>query len=176
MNRRPAFALLLPLALGLACSRPAPDPYPVVPGPVASPELTARLAERDRLLFELVFEREDEAALGDLLCEDFQFVHDKWGLVAQSREAFVEKIRQGFAEQRAGRDGRARRELVPGSMKVYPIAASGAIQTGRHRFYGLEPGKPDALRESGQFFHVWRLENGTWRLARVYSFDHHPGA
>jgi len=59
-------------------------------------------------------------------------------------------------------------------MAVYPMQNYGAIQTGSHRFFGLEPGKPDTLRESGRFFHLWKKVDETWKLSRVFSFDHHP--
>ena len=83
-------------------------------------------------------------------------------------------IRSNFARRATGENVRARRELVPGSMAVYAMAQHGAIQTGEHRFYGLEAGKPDSLRETGKFFHVWRKVGGRWKLAQVFSYDHRP--
>jgi hypothetical protein len=57
-------------------------------------------------------------------------------------------------------------------MNVYPLNKYGAIQIGTHRFYAIQQGKPDRLTETGQFTHVWKEENGQWRLARVLSYDH----
>jgi len=73
---------------------------------------------------------------------------------------------------KSGDDFRARRELVAGSMKVYPLNNYGAVETGEHRFYALAEGKSDQLTESAQFLHVWKNENGQWKLARVISYGH----
>jgi hypothetical protein len=49
---------------------------------------------------------------------------------------------------------------------------NGAIESGTHRFYAMSNGKPNRLTEVAQFIHVWKEENGRWRLARVLSYDH----
>ncbi len=167
------------LALLAACrkTQPAALPHPVVSGPTASPALTAELQALDRRLFELVFDRQDDTALRALITDDFQFHHDKSGLgTFTSPEAFVSAIRQNFERRATGENVRARREPVSGSEAVYAMAQHGAIHTGEHRFYGLEAGKPDQLRETGRFFHVWRKVESRWRLAQVYSYDHRPGS
>ena len=74
--------------------------------------------------------------------------------------------------QRQGVDYRARRELDPASVKVYPLNNYGAIHTGLHRFYKkLENGK-EQLVEVAQFTNVWKNEKGSWKLTRVLSYDH----
>ena len=55
---------------------------------------------------------------------------------------------------------------------MYPINNYGAIETGTHRFYAVKNGEPDRLTETSQFTHLWKEENGQWRLARVLSYDH----
>jgi hypothetical protein len=165
----------LGLILGCRTAQPADVPHPVVAGPAASPELAAELTALDRRLFALVFDRRDDDALRALLSDHFQFHHDKQGFdTFTSPEAFVASIRQDFERRATGENVRARREAISGSEAFYPMAKHGAIHTGMHRFYGIEPGKPDQLRETGRFFHVWRLEQGQWKLAQVYSYDHHP--
>ena len=73
----------------------------------------------------------------------------------------------------SGEDFRARRELVAGSLEVYPMRDYGAFETGVHRFYRVEAGKPDVLTETGKFAQLWkRGEDGKLRLARVISYDH----
>lgn len=109
-----------------------------------------------------------------MLADDFEFFHDKFGQIASSPRQFVESVRQGCEAQEKGTNVRARRELIQGSMAVYPMNNYGAIQTGSHRFFGLEPGKPDRLRESARFFHAWKQVDGKWKLARAFSFDHRP--
>ncbi|MBI3131129.1 MAG: nuclear transport factor 2 family protein [Acidobacteria bacterium] len=168
-------ANLLALSLGCRTAKPTPLAHPVVSGPTASPALVAELKALDRRLFELVFDRRDDAALRALLADDFQFHHDKGGLgTFTSPEAFVASIRQDFERRATGDTLRARREPIAGSESVYALAQHGAIHTGEHRFYGLEAGRPDQLRETGRFFHVWRKAEGHWKLAQVYSYDHRP--
>ena len=63
-----------------------------------------------------------------------------------------------------------RRELVPGSIEVYPITDYGAIETGLHRFCHEENGKPDC--GTFKFMHIWQKKNNQWKITRVASYDH----
>ena len=69
-------------------------------------------------------------------------------------------------------DTRVTRTLIPGSLEVYPLQGYGAIQIGRHVF--AKKGEPGS--EVARFVHLWKHEDGVWRLARVLSFDHRPSA
>jgi hypothetical protein len=82
------------------------------------------------------------------------------------------KRRDKCKRQEEGVDFLSTRKLVPETMKVYPLNNYGAIQTGAHRFYAIQKGKPARLTETAQFTQVWKEENGQWRLARVLSYDH----
>ncbi len=136
--------------------------------------MTDAIAHADRLLFEAVFRTCDLEALADLLTEDFEFYHDKWGFTANSRQAFVESIRNLCERQKKGLDFRGRREIVQGSVAVYPIGEYGAIQTGVHRFYKVVEGQSDTPAEIAKFTHLWKKDGHRWRLARVFSYDHQP--
>jgi len=48
----------------------------------------------------------------------------------------------------------------------------GVTQTGVHRFYALEPGKSEYFTSRAKFTHLWKLENGEWKLLRSLSYDH----
>ena len=111
----------------------------------------------------------------DVLPDDFEFYHDKFGKIASSGSQFVENVRDGCVKQANGTNVRARRELLPETSRVYPMQNLGALHEGVHRFYGLETGKPDVLRETGRFMNLWKRDNGAWKLSRVLSYDHHPG-
>src|SRR5262249_35485094 len=71
-----------------------------------------------------------------------------------------------------------RRELIKGSMQVYPINNYGAVQLGDHRFYVTENARladgqgKEVLSGVAKFIHVWKYENGEWRISRVFSYDH----
>ena len=149
--------------------------HPVQPGPVATRALVDTITALDARLFDLVFITCDADGLKSLVADDFEFFHDKFGKIASNGSQFVENVRQGCEGQARGTNVRARRELVPESSKVYPMQDLGALHEGVHRFYGLEAGKPDVLRETGRFMNLWTRENGGWKLTRVLSYDHHPG-
>lgn len=143
-----------------------------VAGPTASRELLAELAEKDRIFFDAVFNKCDIETIGNFITEDFEFYHDKWGLTATSRTQFVESIKNLCARQKTGEDYRARRELVEGSMEVYPLNKYGAIQIGAHRFYRITEGKGEKLTEVAKFTHVWKQDESGWKISRVLSYDH----
>jgi hypothetical protein len=41
-----------------------------------------------------------------------------------------------------------------------------------HLFYLREKGKEDVWTNIARFTSVWLLENGTWKLSEVLSYDH----
>ena len=141
-------------------------------GPRPSQELYNGIAAADRLLFAAVFDTCDTNAVSTLVTDDFEMYHDKLGLSASSGEEFIKAIERMCARQKTGEDYRARRELVSGSMKVYPLNNYGASQVGEHRFYQLLPGKPEKLVEIALFTQVWKKDASGWRVSRVLSYDH----
>lgn len=141
-------------------------------GPAQSQEIYDEIAMMDQKLFAAVFDTCDTAALASMVEDDFEFYHDKDGLSSTSGAQFVKAIEGTCERQRTGEDYRARRELVAGSMKVYPLNNYGAIQVGEHRFYQLLPGEPEKLVEISLFTSVWKKEAAGWKLARVLSYDH----
>ena len=134
-----------------------------------SRQLFEELAVKDSELFDTIFNKCNIERLGELITEDFEFYHDKSGQVAKSGKEFVDSIRNLCERQKTGLDYRARRVLVRNSLTVYPLNNYGAIQMGVHRFYPLIKGKSN---EVAKFTHLWKKENGEWRLARVLSYDH----
>jgi hypothetical protein len=146
----------------------------VVAGPEASAELIRTIRARDAELFALVFDTCNAEGLRPLIAREFEFVHDKWGTTARTAEEFISSIRQMCERRASGEDVRASRELVEDSLRVYAVQDNAAIEIGEHRFYGLAEGRPPHLRETGRFFMHWVLEDGAWKLRRVYSYDHRP--
>ena len=141
-------------------------------GPAQSQALQDEIAAMDLKLFAAGFDTCDIAALATMVTDDFEFFHDKDGLSSTSGAQFVKAIEGTCARQKTGEDYRARRELVAGSLQVYPLNNYGAIEIGRHRFYQLLPGEPEKLVEVSQFTNVWKKDETGWKLARVLSYDH----
>ena len=141
-------------------------------GPVATKELYDEIAAQDGKLFDAVFNTCDVQALAGLVTDDFEMYHDKGGLVATSGSQFVESIRGMCERQKTGEDYRARRELVEGSLEVYPLNNYGAVEVGVHRFYKKIEGQPDKLVEIAKFTQLWKKDASGWKLSRVLSYDH----
>jgi hypothetical protein len=104
----------------------------------------------------------DLATISSLVAEDLEFYHDKTGL-ARGRQSLVDGIKNNIC-------GKVSRELVPGTLQVYPIANYGAVEIGAHRF--RHPGRDDELGEA-QFITLWEKKNDGWQITRAISFDHH---
>jgi hypothetical protein len=144
----------------------------LTPGAVARPGLLEDVLKADAALFKAFFDDCDSEAVRRLVTDDFEMFHDKGGRVITSGEQFVTVTKEKCQRQRDGIDFLSTRELVPESVKVFPLDHYGVIETGVHRFYAVSKGKPNRLTEVAQFTHVWKEENGQLRLARVLSYDH----
>lgn len=129
-----------------------------------SENLFQTISRMDSLLFE-AFNKCDTVASKDFFTKDLEFYHDKGGLTR-----YDENMRS--IQKRCTSSFIVRRELVPGSTEVFPIKDYGAIQLGSHRFYIKNKGEAEQLDGTFRFVHVWKNENGRWRIARVVSFDH----
>jgi hypothetical protein len=127
--------------------------------------LFEELARMDSLLFDASFASCDASRANAIFADDVEFYHDEAGF--SSGEQVRENTRRLTASCPGARG--ITRTIVPGSLRVYPIESYGAVQVGIHRFD--EHGA--ATSTLAQFVHLWRLQDGQWRLARVLSFDHH---
>lgn len=131
--------------------------------PVRGGPLYEELARMDEALFEAAFVTCDADRFRAIFTEDAEFYHDRTGA---SRGEAVRTLKS------CPRDSGVTRTLVPGSLEVYPVQGYGAVQIGRHVF--ARRGEPGS--EVAKFVHLWKRENGLWRLARVLSFDHRPSS
>ncbi len=91
--------------------------------------------------------------------EDIEFYHDKGGF-ANSKQEIVESTKKYVC-------GKVTRELVKGSVEVYPVPGYGAIEIGLHKFHNRE--EPDHKPHIGRFTIIWRQETGEWKIAKVIS-------
>jgi len=91
--------------------------------------------------------------------DNLEFYHDKNGLSTSKKEV-VEGTRKNIC-------GKVTRELVPGSVEVYPVAGFGAIEIGYHRFHNSA--EPNAPSHPDRFVVVWHHVGGRWKITRVIS-------
>jgi ketosteroid isomerase-like protein len=129
-------------------------------------ELETAVTALDAALFDS-YNRCDLQKFASFMADDVEFYHDKGG-VTLGKEALTDSIKKNIC-------GKVTRELVPGSLQVYPMKGYGALETGTHRFH--HPGHEDTEGVGeAQFIHLWQYKNGAWKITRVISYDHHGAA
>jgi hypothetical protein len=127
-------------------------------------ELYKTIAGLDTAMFE-AYNHCELDKLGSFVTDDLEFYHDQTGL-SLGRQNLVDAVRNNIC-------GKVHRELVAGSLEVYPLKGYGAVEIGVHRFT-----HPDAPGNHGaaKFVMLWQLKDGAWKISRVISFDHHADA
>jgi hypothetical protein len=125
-------------------------------------QLYDEIVRADRVMFD-AFNGRDLDGLMASFSEDLEFYHDKDGRLTFS------DVKAAFDRMFTSPEA-PRRELVPGTLRVYPIPRYGAMEVGSHRFCHVENGKD----ECGvfDFSHVWQNQGNRWRVTRVLSYGH----
>jgi len=149
--------LLLAVPLCRADGQSATEP--------SAAELTRTVAALDTRLFD-AYNRCDLDTLGAIVADDLEFYHDKTGL-SRGRAPFIEALRNNIC-------GKVHRDLVPGSLEVYPLRTYGAVEIGSHVFCDPRQTARCDPRTSGaaRFVMLWQNDGGPWKLTRVISYDH----
>ena len=91
--------------------------------------------------------------------ENIEFYHDNGGFMNSKKEV-VESTKKYVC-------GKVTRELVKGSIEVYPIKDFGAIEIGLHKFHNKK--EPNSIPKAGRFTIIWKKTNSDWRIAKVIS-------
>lgn len=145
------------LLLAAACAG-AQDRRGLPPGD----PLFQKLQKLDAAVFD-AYNRCEVEKFESLFAEEVEFYHDQSGEM-RGRGPLLDALKKNIC-------GKVRRELVAGSLMVFPMKGYGAVQMGVHRFFqtGVE-GPPG----EAQFIHLWQEREGSWRITRVISYDHHP--
>ncbi|HEU4815901.1 nuclear transport factor 2 family protein [Janthinobacterium sp.] len=144
---------LLALALSVAA----------LPALAADP-LTEQIAATDLAAFDAFNHCKDPAQLArhaTFFAPDVEFYHDNGG-VTWNRDAMLANTAKYVC-------GNFRRELVAGSLKVFPVKDFGAIAQGTHRFCQFASGKCEGMAD---FTVIWQLKDGQWQMTRVMSYGH----
>ncbi|MDH4057263.1 MAG: nuclear transport factor 2 family protein [Cyclobacteriaceae bacterium] len=132
-------------------------------------DLYRTIATLDSLMFTTLYKCNPEQN-EKYFTEDLEFYHDKDGPMI-SRKIFMEAINKNFC---GSRNNKLRREVVPGTMKVFPLENYGAVQTGEHYFFETYKDNPEKRVGIAKFTHIWRKQADGWRISRVISYDHQP--
>lgn len=97
---------------------------------------------------------------GSFYSDSIEFYHDKGGMM-NSKQELVEATKKNIC-------GKVTRELVKGSIEVYPIKDYGAVEIGLHKFHNNQD-KSGAPSHPGRFTIIWQNKNNDWKITRVIS-------
>jgi len=130
---------------------------------IATPQqLEDTVRALDKQLFD-AYNTCDLATFASLTDENVEFYHDQGGITLGSKD-LTASIKKNIC-------GIATRELVPSTLKIYPMKGIGALEIGDHLF--LHPWKQDhGIVGRGRFVMLWQFKDGAWKLTRVISYDH----
>ena len=156
------FALVLMGLMAGALVRAEAQAVPSLDAIKSDTELTSAISALDTQLFD-AYNNCDIDKLGSMVVDDLEFYHDKTGLMV-GKQPFLVAMKNNIC-------GKVRRELVKGSLEVYPLKGFGAVEIGVHRFYHPGTQDHDVVGEA-KFIHVWQYKDGAWKVSRVISYDH----
>ena len=92
--------------------------------------------------------------------DSIEFYHDKAG-VNRSKAEIVEATKKNIC-------GKVTRQLVKGSIEVYPINGYGAVEIGLHIFHNNQEPPPKDPKV-GRFVVIWQHTMDGWKISRVIS-------
>lgn len=118
----------------------------------------------------------DTSHYGRYFTPDVEFYHDRGGLTV-GVEALTESIRKNLC---GGPNPRLRREAIPETARLSLLANGaeiyGAVLSGEHLFYAIEPNQAPRLDSRARYVHLWLKRDGEFKMARVLSYDHASGS
>jgi hypothetical protein len=150
MNNQVFYFLLLVLVISGCSSLNAQEKKP-------EPGLYSEIFHIDSVLFN-AFNKRDIESFQKLFTSDLEFYHDKGGLTG-----YTETI--GFMKSTAVDSNGLTRDLVPGTLEVYPVPNYGAMEIGSHTFCQQQNGKQDC--GTFKFVHIWKKIGSEWNITRV---------
>ena len=143
------------------------EPNEYLPGAAASADnLSVTIGALDAAVFDSFNRCESPEQLqkhAGYFAPDVEFYHDTGG-VTWTRQEMIANTEKNAC-------GNYSRELVPGSLRVFPIGKFGAIAQGVHRFCQSATGNCEGLAD---FVIVWRNQDSAWQITRVLSYGHRP--
>lgn len=127
---------------------------------------TDSLYQKIKLCDSLVFDalnKRDTSTFNSYFDKGLEFYHDQSGLTGYEQTT-------SFLKSLITQKSDLQRSLVKQSFEVFPIPGYGAMEYGEHRFCHTENGKEQCA--VFKFMHVWKNENGQWKITRVISYGH----
>lgn len=127
-------------------------------------KLYATILHMDSVMFD-AFNDHDIKVLKSVFADNLEFYNDGGGMT--DYKTTIANFEAMFGRNK---ETGLKRELVKGSLEVYPVPGAGAIEIGTHCFIHTENGK----EEIGimKFVHIWQYKDGLWKATRVISLGH----
>jgi hypothetical protein len=126
--------------------------------------LAKTITQLDKEAFDAFNRCADPAQLqrhSEFFSESVEFYHDNGGVTWNRADMLANTKKYAC--------GNYTREVIPGSIVVYPIKDFGAIELGSHRFCQIATGKCEGLAD---FTTVWQQTDAGWKITRVLSYGH----
>jgi ketosteroid isomerase-like protein len=117
------------------------------------------IKNRDSIFFS-AYNNCDLETQAAMLSDSVEFYHDQGGL-STSKQDILQKTKENIC-------GKVSRELVEGSIEVYPIKDYGAVEIGLHKFHNNQEAEGTPSHAS-KFIVIWQQKNNNWQMARVIS-------
>ena len=125
-------------------------------------DLNNKIANLDSALF-AAYNSKNLDLMKTYFTQDLEWYQDNGGLIG------FEKVFSNF-QSIFNRAYDLKRNLLKESLEVHPIDGYGAIEIGKHQFKHIENGKLEI--GTFKFLMIWKNDNGSWKIARVISYDH----
>ncbi len=125
MKKLTGWAICLIVAVGINVQAQTKTPAKG-PDDRSRDELFSTIQKLDAELFD-AYNRCDLEKFGSFFPEQLEFYHDQTGGGPMTREQLVAAIKQNIC-------GKVHRELVKGTLQIYPLKNYGAVELGKHHF------------------------------------------
>ena len=125
-------------------------------------DLYSKIAHLDSALF-AAYNSKNLDLMKTYFTPDLEWYQDNGGLIG------FEKVFSNF-QSIFNREYDLKRNLLNESLEVHPIEGYGAIEVGKHQFKHIENGKQEI--GTFKFLMIWKNDKGSWKIARVISYDH----
>lgn len=159
-SRLPYFLILLFAITTTVCSaqkKTTKEPtYKYIPDNI---ELYKTIVTMDSTFF-LAYNTCDLDKQAAIYSDKIEFYHDQGGLMTVKQE-----ILDGTEKYICGK---VTRELVKGSLEIYPIKDFGAVEIGLHKFHNNTE-KEGTPSHASKFIIFWKNDNDNWTITKVVS-------
>lgn len=153
------FQLLL---VGALCATSS-NTYAAPDTPTAPSALQTEIEALDTALFDAFNRCADAEQLKrftKMLAPDLEFYHDRDG--RSDKKTMVANTKKNAC-------GKYKRELLPNSLRVFPIGKDQAMEIGHHKFCSIADG---SCPGQGEFLTLWTKTKSGWLATRMLSYDH----